>query len=62
MLILTRLPGEAIVIGDNITITVLAVNGKQVRMGIAAPRSVAVHRDEVLRRIQQQQERGDTMG
>lgn len=51
MLILTRRPQEALVIGSEVTVTVLAVNGTQVRLGINAPKSIAVHREEVHRRI-----------
>lgn len=51
MLVLTRKPGESIVVGNDITITVVEVRGDQVRIGIAAPRSVQVHREEVFRQI-----------
>lgn len=51
MLILSRKLGESIVIGDDITITILGVNGGQVRVGIDAPKSVNVHREEVFNRI-----------
>ncbi len=51
MLILTRRVGETLMIGDNVTVTVLAVKGTQVRVGINAPRSIAVHREEVYERI-----------
>jgi carbon storage regulator len=51
MLVLTRRIGENVRIGDNVVITVLAVKGTQVRLGIAAPRDVEVHREEVFERI-----------
>lgn len=51
MLILTRRIGETVIIGDDIHITVLAVRGAQVQVGISAPKKVAVHREEVYRRI-----------
>jgi carbon storage regulator len=52
MLILTRKPGETIRINDDISITVLGVSGQQVRLGIEAPKEVAVHREEIYQRIQ----------
>ena len=52
MLILTRRVGEALMIGDNISISVLGVKGNQVRIGIDAPKEVAVHREEIFRKIQ----------
>ena len=54
MLILTRLAGESVMIGDDITITVLEIKEKQIRLGIKAPRAVPVHREEIYERIQQQ--------
>jgi len=50
MLILTRRVGESLIIGDDVTITVLGVKGNQVRIGVDAPRNVAVHREEILDR------------
>jgi len=52
MLILTRNPGETIRIGDDISVTVLGVNGKQSRIGVTAPSAVEVHREEIYQRIQ----------
>jgi carbon storage regulator len=52
MLILTRKEGESINIGNNITITVLGVGGKQVRIGTSAPKDIQVHREEITQRIQ----------
>lgn len=52
MLILTRRVGETINVGDDITVTILGVKGNQVRVGVGAPRNVAVHREEIYRRIQ----------
>lgn len=55
MLILTRRVGESVMIGDNVTITVLGVKGNQVRIGVNAPKDVAVHREEIYERIQKEQ-------
>lgn len=52
MLILTRRVGESIMIGDNVTVTVLGIKGNQVRIGVNAPKAVTVHREEVYQRIQ----------
>lgn len=54
MLVLTRRVGESIVIGNDITVTVLEVRGDQVRIGIEAPQTVAVHREEVYAQVQQE--------
>tara|TARA_R110002094_G_scaffold43283_3_gene55456 strand:- start:6377 stop:6577 length:201 start_codon:yes stop_codon:yes gene_type:complete len=53
MLILTRRVGESLMVGDDITITVLGVKGNQVRIGVNAPKDVAVHREEIYNRIQE---------
>jgi carbon storage regulator len=55
MLILTRRAGEVLKIGDDTDVTVLGVNGNQVRVGISAPRDVAVHREEIYQKIKQEQ-------
>jgi carbon storage regulator len=56
MLILTRKIGQTIKIGDDVDITVLGVQGKQVRIGIDAPREVSVHREEIYKRIEAEKE------
>ena len=58
MLILTRRVGETLMIGDEVTVTVLGVKGNQVRLGVNAPRTVAVHREEIYERIKREQEGG----
>jgi len=59
MLILTRRVGESLIIGENITITVLGVKGNQTRLGVNAPRDVSVHREEILNKIQSDQAIGN---
>ncbi len=54
MLILTRRIGETLMVGDNVTITVLSVKGNQVRVGVKAPAEVAVHREEIYNRIHEE--------
>jgi carbon storage regulator len=54
MLILTRRVGETLMIGDDVTVTVLGVKGNQVRIGVNAPRDVAVHREEIYERIRRE--------
>jgi carbon storage regulator len=56
MLILTRRVGENLKIGDNVTVSVLGVKGNQVRVGIAAPKDVPVHREEIYERIKREQQ------
>jgi carbon storage regulator len=54
MLILTRRVGETLMVGDEVTITVLGVKGNQVRLGVNAPKHVAVHREEIYERIRKE--------
>jgi len=56
MLILTRRTGESVHIGNDVTLTVLGVKGNQVRIGIQAPKSVPVHREEIYERIKREQQ------
>lgn len=58
MLILTRRVGETLMIGDEVTVTVLGVKGNQVRIGVNAPRDIAVHREEIYERIKREQADG----
>ncbi len=60
MLILTRRTGESIMVGDDVTVTVLGIKGNQVRIGIDAPKDVSVHREEIYQRIQNEK-RGEAV-
>ena len=61
MLILTRRVGEAVVIGEEVTVTVLGVKGNQVRIGVNAPKSVSVHRDEIFERIKNERDSSEVI-
>lgn len=58
MLILTRRVGETLIIGDEVTVTVLAIKGNQVRIGVKAPKDVSVHREEIFERIRSERSEG----
>ena len=62
MLILTRRVRESLMIGDEVNVTVLGIRGNQVRIGIDAPKDVAVHREEIYDRIQKEQDNGTDDG
>lgn len=62
MLILTRRVGETLMIGDEVTVTVLGVKGNQVRIGVNAPKDVSVHREEIYERIKREDQADEAVG
>ena len=62
MLILTRRVGETVMIGNDVTVTVLGVKGNQVRIGVNAPKDIAVHREEIYERIKREQDHDGNVG
>ena len=62
MLILTRRVGETVMIGNDVTVTVLGVKGNQVRIGVNAPKDVAVHREEIYERIKREEDNDSNSG
>ena len=62
MLILTRRVGETVMIGNEVTVTVLGVKGNQVRVGVNAPKDVAVHREEIYERIKREEDHDSQSG
>ncbi len=62
MLILTRRVGETLMIGEEVSVTVLGIKGNQVRIGVNAPKDVSVHREEIYQRIQREKQGQDEQG
>ena len=62
MLILTRKIGETLMIGDDVKVSILGIKGNQIRVGIHAPKSVSVHREEIYNKIQKEKELNDDSG
>lgn len=60
MLILTRKANETLIVGDNVTVTILGVKGNQVRIGVNAPKEISVHREEVYNRIKAEKQQEQT--
>jgi carbon storage regulator len=55
MLILTRRVGETVIVGNDVTVTIVGVKGNQIRIGISAPKNVSIHREEIYQRIRREQ-------
>lgn len=62
MLILTRKPGESVIIGNDITVTILSIRGNQARIGFSVPKEISVHREEVQKRIDRENELAGNAG
>ena len=62
MLVLSRKPGERLLIGESVEVTILAIRGDQVSLGVSAPRDVPIHREELLERIRRENRRAARLG